>query len=111
MIVAVLFVASILIDLTLASHHDLIKTDESSNVPSPYEVSKNLDKQSESLDRNWEGTKYLKPSSRYHCTNTNVCFSFPFAMEQALSHLCAPRSRPMLALSLLFQYVSAWMQI
>ena len=39
MIVAVLLVASILFDLTLASHHGLIKTDESSNVPSPYEVS------------------------------------------------------------------------
>ena len=59
MIVAVLFVASILIDLTLANHHDLIKTDESSNVLSPYEVSKNLDRQSESQDRTWEGTKCL----------------------------------------------------
>jgi len=38
MIVAVLLVASIQIDLTLASHHDLIQTDESSNVPSPYEL-------------------------------------------------------------------------
>ena len=51
MIVAVLLVASIQIDLTLASHHDLIQTDESSNVPSPYEVSKHLNKQSESPDR------------------------------------------------------------